>query len=111
MLLVSVASAVWACTVPQQPLPTVDLPPACRGIGIEGRLVGLPSDPRLAFLLTDQGLRIDLVWPPGYTARFAPELEVLSDAGAVMFRHGDRPRGGCIFWSPDGTEAVILIQE
>ncbi len=32
---------------------------------------------------------MDLVWPAGFSARFAPNLELLDPSGAVVGRQGD----------------------
>jgi hypothetical protein len=58
-------------------------------------LAGDPSDPRLAWLVQPGGQRLDVVWPPGFTARFVPTLEILDAAGDVVFRAGDPVDGGC----------------
>jgi hypothetical protein len=58
-------------------------------------LAGDPSDPRLAWLIQPGGKRLDVVWPPEFTARFVPTLEILDAAGDVVFRAGDPVDGGC----------------
>jgi len=77
-------------------LPTVpSAEVACAGISLNATLAGDPSDPRLAWLVQPGGKRIDVVWPPGFTARFVPTLEILDAAGTVVFRAGDPIDGGC----------------
>ena len=78
-------------------LPTVaSADNACAGIGLMNTtLAGDPSDPRLAWLVQPGGKRLDVVWPPGFTARFVPTLEILDAAGDVVFRAGDPVDGGC----------------
>ena len=69
---------------------------ACAGVGLGAVLHGDAADPRVAWLVdTWHGTRIDVVWPPGYRARFAPDLEVLDASGVVVLRAGDAVTGGC----------------
>lgn len=81
-----------------------DVPPgtkvACGGIGIDATLHGSASDPHLAWLVNDLGTRIEVVWPPGYRARFAPTLEVLDESDEVVLREGDHITGGCVTEDP-----------
>jgi len=86
---------VGACGVPQ-PLPTVEaFNGSCRGVGFDGHITGSPADPRLAWLVGNGGRRRDIIWPPGYTARFSPGLEILDEKGDIAFRDGDAVSGGC----------------
>lgn len=114
----AVLCAVLAgCAAPLPPgeiaLPTDahSLPPgvaeACRGIGIGAVLHGDVADSRVAWLVdTALGTRIDIIWPPGYRARFTPNLEVLDASGVRVLRAGDAVTGGC------GTaEPGILLLE
>jgi hypothetical protein len=69
----------------------------CRGVGTDAVLTGDRSDPRVAWLTSPDGSgRADLIWPPGYKAQFAPNLEILDASGAVVFRAGDHVDGGCV---------------
>ena len=93
----------WAVIARLDPAGTIamDLPTvsawtgSCRGIGLDAWLTGDPSDPRVAWLADDRGIRVDIVWPPGYTARFTPALEVVTSEGFVRLRAGDHVDGGC----------------
>ena len=68
----------------------------CAGVGLGAVLHGDASDPRAAWLVdTSHGTRIDVVWPPGYRARFAPNLEVLDASEVVVLRAGDVVTGAC----------------
>jgi hypothetical protein len=82
-------------TVPGQPA-VAGAPLACAGVGLSTVLRGDPADPRVAWLerLADR-TRMDVVWPAGYRARFAPRLEVLDASGAVVARDGDAVEGAC----------------
>jgi hypothetical protein len=80
---------------------TVDaLPDACAGIGLQAALTGDPHDRRFAWLKdASSGGRIDVVFPPGFSARFTPNLEILNAADQVVGREGDPVEGGCIVGS------------
>ena len=67
-----------------------------RGVGLTAVLHGSPSDPRVAWAI-DSGSeqRIELVWPPGYQARFDPELMIFDVGGDIVAREGDLVTGGC----------------
>lgn len=80
-------------------LPTIGMPQACAGVGTEAILAGDPSDPRVAWLVSS-GTRVDVVFPPGFTARFGPTLEVLNASGAVVAHAGDRIDGYCVTAGP-----------
>jgi hypothetical protein len=41
------------------------------------------------------GGRIDVVFPPGFAARFTPNLEILNAVGQVVAHEGDPVDGGC----------------
>ena len=112
--LVVLAVAAGACTslspAPATPAATVlpgtlQLPTvatggtACAGIGLDAILTGSPSDPQVAWLIVD-GRRRDVLFPDGYGARFAPNLEIVDPAGHVVARAGDRIDGPCV-WSGD----------
>ena len=92
-------------------VPTVPGVGGCRGIGLTGAsLAGNPSDPRVTWLNTS-GVRREIVWPPGYTARFyrfSSPFEVVDASGRVVYRQGDLIRGGCVA-GPDNDPASILL--
>jgi hypothetical protein len=68
----------------------------CLGVGFDAVLRGSPQDPRVAWLEDrTEGLRIDVVFPLGFVARFTPQLEVLDENGRVVARDGDGIDGGC----------------
>ena len=93
------AVTLVACAA-THPLPTIELT-LCRGVGLDGVLRGDVKDPRLGWAEVTSNRsgivrRRELVWPIGYTARFAPELEVLDASGRVAFAAGDVIDGGCV---------------
>ncbi|MEW6225099.1 MAG: hypothetical protein AB1627_10780 [Chloroflexota bacterium] len=71
---------------PSLPLPTFAAPStgACRLARREGALQGSPWDERVAWVGTSA-----VRWPFGFTARFVPDLELVSPDGAVIAREGD----------------------
>ena len=83
-------------TVPGQPQ-VAGAPVACAGVGLSTVLRGDPADPRVAWLerLADR-TRMDVVWPAGYRARFAPGLEILDATGTVVVHEGDAVEGACV---------------
>lgn len=75
----------------------------CFGVGLNGLLAGSPTDPRIAWYVSRSGTEQNLVWPPGYRARFAPKLEILDPQGKVVMHEGDPIAGGCVVGpSPGG---------
>jgi hypothetical protein len=62
-------------------------------------LAGDPNDPRVAWIVS-RGKRVDVVFPYGFSARFAPNLEVLDATGVVVARAADRIDGGCMTGGP-----------
>lgn len=104
----TVLSPAATQTAVAQPLPvlTVGNVPvgpgsSCAGVGLDATLHGETGDGRIAWLVTAEGGRLDVVWPAGYHARFAPRLEVLDESGRVVLREGDRVGGGCVTGDPD----------
>lgn len=79
---------------------------ACGGVGLDAIVAGDPTDPHLVWLVNQgpgsgSGGRRDVVWPPGYRARFTPSLVVLDTSDTVRLREGDRVGGACRVL-PDG---------
>lgn len=69
----------------------------CGGVGYLGTsLHGSPDDPRLTWMVTMDGTRAELAWPVGFSARFAPELELLDAQGRVVAKEGSSVAGGCL---------------
>ncbi len=88
------------------PLPTDAFDAACAMIGFSAVLHGSATDPHLTWVVNDLGTRIDVLWPPGYRARFTPNLEVLDASGVVVARSGDPVGGGC----GTGNPHVVLLE-
>jgi hypothetical protein len=82
---------------------------ACESALAQGVLHGDPNDPRVAWLVNADGLRIELQWPRGFSARFNPQLEMVASDGVVVGREGDDLdlTGG--FGAPDGAFSVCGI--
>jgi hypothetical protein len=97
-------------TVASIGLPTVTrLPEACAGVGLVGAvLAGDPHDPRVAWLKTTSGDgRLDIVFPPGFSARFTPHLEIVNAAGQVVASEGDAVNSGC-YIDNGGSPLLVL---
>lgn len=93
-------------------VPTVPRAGGCRGIGLSGAsLAGDQNDPRVTWLDTSVG-RSEIVWPPGFTARFYrfdSPFEILDANGLVVYRRGDTISGGCVAGSNNDPASVLLI--
>jgi hypothetical protein len=86
------SSAAAATSAPSGPaLHTIDLAgKECAGFGLsDATLHGAADDPRIAWVARAGRDDQPAIFPSGYTARFAPTLEVLTPDGAVAFREGD----------------------
>jgi hypothetical protein len=113
MLASTIACAADDTRPPASPaafeLPTHDGGPGCRDVGIDAVLAGDPGDPWVAWLedVNSSGVvtRINVAWPPGSTARFVPDLEVVNSDGRVLMRAGDRVTGACV-----GAGGVLNIK-
>jgi hypothetical protein len=104
---VCILVALAACAE-TRPLPTLeDWSGACRGVSLDAHVTGSPTDPRLAWLVSDRGGRQDVVWPAGFRARFTPKLEVLDRNGYVVFRDGDGVHEGCAT-GPDAHGPLLI---
>jgi len=78
---------------------------SCAGVGLtDDVLHGAPGDPGTAWVGSGER-RIELVWPPGFVARFSPTLEVVDATGKVVLREGDPIGGGCV----TGDRHVLYI--
>jgi hypothetical protein len=110
--LLLVATLLLAACTTTRPLPTLSsYNGACRGIGLlDATLVGDAGDPRVAWLEMRGDGRHEIVWPPGFSARFTPDLEVLDASGKVAFRAGDKISGGCTAGPNDDPGSVLLIR-
>jgi hypothetical protein len=79
-------------------------PPACAGVGLDAILHGDPADPAVTWL-DDRagGGRLEVTWPVGFRARFAPRLVVVDPTGRVVHRDGDAIDGACV----DGDRMLL----
>lgn len=81
---------------------------ACAGVGLGAVLHGDGSDPRVAWLVdTSHGTSMEVVWPPGYRARFTPGLEVFDASDNVVLRSGDPVTGACVI---GGDPHTLLLE-
>jgi hypothetical protein len=92
------------------PLPAAEFPARCRGLGVEATLEGDEADPRVAWLVHESGDETRLVWPPGWSARFAPSLEILDDRGRVRMRAGDHVSNACLKGTSDDPSSVMMVE-
>ncbi len=73
-------------------LPGLDGPAKpCAGVGLEDSVVhGMATAPDPVWLDTGrQARRTSVRWPAGFSARFAPQLEIIDTSGAVVAKEGD----------------------
>jgi hypothetical protein len=76
--------------------------PLCPASALTGAtLRGSPDDPRISWVERIDGRKMDIGWPPGFRARFMPNLEVLDTEDHVAARAGAVPSGYCA--GPDGS--------
>lgn len=79
-------------------------PPPCAGVGLDAVLHGDATDPAVTWLGDRIGDgRIEVTWPVGFRARFAPDLVVVDPAGRIVHREGDAIDGGCV----DGDRILL----
>jgi len=100
-----------ACGSTTRPLPTLSSDNGfCRGVGLlNATLAGDPNDPQVAWLAVSSG-RKQTIWPPGFSARFDPNLQVLDAAGRVVFHAGDKIGAACVAGPPKDPGSVLLTR-
>jgi hypothetical protein len=91
-------------------LPTVTAPPnfgGCVGVdlGIPLILDGSPTIEPHAYAVDPGGNELPITWPPGYGARFDPDLEVVTADGSVVARKGDEITSPTLAW-PNLTPCI-----
>lgn len=86
----------------------VDAGGGCAGVGLDGVLAGNATDPRVAWVESKNGQRIDVVFPDRLGARFTPDLEIVDPNGKVVARAGDPIDGGCPRGDLPGNPVLIL---
>jgi hypothetical protein len=80
------------------PLRTVEPKWTCAGTAFDAVLHGSPGDPPSTWITyVVNGRREEVIWPPGYSARFHPTLLVFDEAGILVAREGTHVLGGCPF--------------
>jgi hypothetical protein len=107
-------------------LPTVDWQSnACPGVGLNNVvLTGDPDDPLVAWLVPAERRdtfrrygeaasihgagRLNVLFPQGFTARFAPNLQILDTAGKVVSGEGDHITGACVTGSDPRTLLILF---
>ncbi len=100
--------------ISQSPVILVPLPesPAWRGgcgigVGVDAVLRGSVADPRVTWATDRQSNhRLELLWPVGYEAWFAPRLVLLDEHGIVVGREGDLIIGICSLPTPADDDAA-----
>lgn len=91
-------------------LPTIAVDTgACRDIGLDAILHGDPDDPRLAWLVLASGRRQEIVWRPGFSARFMPGLQILDSSNVPVLQDGDRVLGACVL--ADSRDVLLIRAE
>ncbi|OGO54543.1 MAG: hypothetical protein A2V85_10955 [Chloroflexi bacterium RBG_16_72_14] len=90
---------------PSLRLPTfATAPTVCLDARLGGTLHGSPWDERVAWIGTTA-----VRWPFGTTARFVPDLELVSPNGAVIAREGDSMVLGGGLTTEDGTFGACSV--
>lgn len=119
LVLVMLGGCVGAPTPTQRPTsfdpaPSLATIPAlvCHTTPITGELASDPRDPHVAWLVTPEGERVEVIWPTGYTAQFTwlgeqLVLEVFDNKGRPYIATNASPRKTCDAGRP-GT--VLLMQ-
>jgi hypothetical protein len=82
------------------PLPTPNVAPIpldrCAETPLDSALHGDQHDPLIAWIVDRVShARRDVVWPPGYGARFTPGLEIVDPTGAIVLREGEAITKAC----------------
>ncbi|HET7829191.1 MAG TPA: hypothetical protein VFL03_06515 [Candidatus Limnocylindrales bacterium] len=101
--------AVLACgrALPGAEVGGIGIDQACAGVGMQAFLHGSPTDPRAAWVVSITGEEIDVLFPPGYTARFTPSLQVVDRTGAIAMEEGDYVYGACVV----GDDSLMIAPD
>jgi hypothetical protein len=67
---------------------------------MNAELHGDADDPRVTWVV-ERGRREEIIWPPGYTAQFTPNLVVLDADGDIVAIEGAHVDGACVGGPPD----------
>jgi len=78
------------------------------GVGRDAILHGSLADPQVTWA-TDNGtgVRVALLWPLGYKARFDPDLQLADASGVVVGHEGDLIIGSCTMWADVGNTFLV----
>jgi hypothetical protein len=52
-------------------------------------LAGDVDDPSVAWVVSAEGQRVNVLWPEGYAARFVPDVELIGPIGQLVARSGE----------------------
>jgi len=78
------------------------------GVGRDAIIHGSASDAYIAWAIDrSSGVRAELIWPSGYTARFSPQLVILDRSGKVVAHEGDLIIGSCLTDPGDGDAIQV----
>lgn len=64
----------------------------CQKAIFVGQLAGSSSDPLVVWLIDSSGERFNVEWPPGFYARFEPEVRLIAPDRSVVAQAGDTVR-------------------
>jgi hypothetical protein len=53
--------------------------------------------------------RREVVFPPGFSARFAPDLQILNAAGAVVAKQGDHLNEACVIGAAGPNDPLLIL--
>ena len=67
------------------------------GVGADVTIRGSLDDPKRVWGIDNSsGARVELLWPPGYSARFEPDLVIIDEDGEVVGHDADLIIGACM---------------
>jgi hypothetical protein len=83
----------------------------CAGLAVPSVLHGDPNDPHHVWIepVTGEPKRLEVLFPPGYTARFSPQLVLMGPDDEVVGREGSRVSGYCIIEVPSAPPNTVGI--
>ncbi len=87
---------------------TLGSPLTCAGVGTEAVLDGSPDDRHITWIVSPLGGKKPVLWPPGWTAQFNPDLQVFDPQGRKRYEAGYYVSGYCMAQTADGEPAAML---